>query len=507
MLSIAFVRFVVLFGCIIGIIVCPPVTEKPPVEEDDKQPSTKEEDEMVDLLSYQKYLREVMTLLMSDSDFAQKILDVGNELSQKSGEIAKHLDFVSRGIRTRLDEVKRKELDRLRQMMRLRGHLQSSLKSVNPEIVLPSIDKDRLLAHLDHNNPNSFEVSDLAKLIQQATKDLEQIDVKRREEFKNYEMEKEVVRREELEKLDEAQRAEEEKKFQDMQQRHKDHPKVHHPGNEAQLQEVWEESDGLNKDDFDPRTFFHLHDSNGDGELDQGEIEALFQQELDKVYNASAPEDDMTERYEEMNRMREHVMNEVDKNKDKMISLEEFLESTKSEEFKKDEGWKSLDEQKVYSDEELEEFQRQYEELQRKEYAKEQRAKERLAEHDRERLDPKDNNQQVKMMQQQQQDDHQQQGDQVPVQSQQARPLPVQGHQPVQGQGQPAQGQQPVQVQGQQVQGHQQPAQGHQQPVQGHQQPVQGHQQQPVHLEQRQGLAAQPPVQGEQEPGNAQQKL
>lgn len=48
----------------------------------------------------------------------------------------------------------------------------------------------------------------------------------------------------------------------------------------------------------------------------------------------------MTERYEEMNRMREHVMNEVDKNKDKMISLEEFLESTKSEEFKKDEGWK-----------------------------------------------------------------------------------------------------------------------------------------------------------------------
>jgi len=47
MLSIAFVRFVVLFGCIIGIIVCPPVTEKPPVEEDDKQPSTKEEDEMV----------------------------------------------------------------------------------------------------------------------------------------------------------------------------------------------------------------------------------------------------------------------------------------------------------------------------------------------------------------------------------------------------------------------------------------------------------------------------
>lgn len=30
-------------------------------------------------------------------------------------------------------------------------------------------------------------------------------------------------------------------------------------GAEAQLQEVWEEADGLNKNDFDPRTFFYLH--------------------------------------------------------------------------------------------------------------------------------------------------------------------------------------------------------------------------------------------------------
>lgn len=53
--------------------------------------------------------------------------------------------------------------------------------------------------------------------------------MKRREDFKKYEMEKEVVRREEMEKLDETHRAEEEKKFQNMQQKHKDHPKVHHP--------------------------------------------------------------------------------------------------------------------------------------------------------------------------------------------------------------------------------------------------------------------------------------
>ena len=26
-----------------------------------------------------------------------------------------------------------------------------------------------------------------------------------------------------------------------------------------QMEEVWEEDDGLEKDQFDPRTFFHLH--------------------------------------------------------------------------------------------------------------------------------------------------------------------------------------------------------------------------------------------------------
>jgi len=61
--------------------------------------------------------------------------------------------------------------------------------------------------------------------------------------------------------------------------------------------------------------------------------------QLDKAYDPLATEDDMVERYEEMNRMREHVMNEVDKNQDRLISLEEFLDSTRQEQFKNDEEW------------------------------------------------------------------------------------------------------------------------------------------------------------------------
>jgi len=61
--------------------------------------------------------------------------------------------------------------------------------------------------------------------------------------------------------------------------------------------------------------------------------------QLDKVYNSSNPEDDMVERDEEMNRMREHVFTEIDKDQDGFVSLEEFMKSTQTEDFEKDESW------------------------------------------------------------------------------------------------------------------------------------------------------------------------
>jgi len=63
----------------------------------------------------------------------------------------------------------------------------------------------------------------------QATTDLEDIDAKRRKEFKNYELEKEHLRRKELEEMDESKRAEAEKKHEEMKKKHAEHPKLHHP--------------------------------------------------------------------------------------------------------------------------------------------------------------------------------------------------------------------------------------------------------------------------------------
>lgn len=48
-------------------------------------------------------------------------------------------------------------------------------------------------------------------------------------------------------------------------------------------------------------------------------MKTLFLKELDKLYDAGAPEDDIHERREEMERMREHVFNEADLNHDGLI--------------------------------------------------------------------------------------------------------------------------------------------------------------------------------------------
>jgi len=78
----------------------------------------------------------------------------------------------------------------------------------------------------------------------------------------------------------------------------------------------------------------------GNNYLDEFETEALFQNELDKIFNTSDPLYDPRERDEEANRMRQHVFTEIDKNKDMMISKEEFIDATKQREFKNNEEWK-----------------------------------------------------------------------------------------------------------------------------------------------------------------------
>lgn len=62
-----------------------------------------------------------------------------------------------------------------------------------------------------------------------ATKDLENYDKERHEDFKKYEMTKEHDRQEHLKTLDEEERRKEEEHYEEMKKKHADHPKVNHP--------------------------------------------------------------------------------------------------------------------------------------------------------------------------------------------------------------------------------------------------------------------------------------
>ncbi|XP_028287741.1 nucleobindin-2-like [Parambassis ranga] len=67
----------------------------------------------------------------------------------------------------------------------------------------------------------------------------------------------------------------------------------------------------------------------------------------------------MVEMEEERLRMREHVMNEVDTNKDRLVSLSEFMAATKKQEFYEKDEWGTLDQNPLYTEEELREYEQQ----------------------------------------------------------------------------------------------------------------------------------------------------
>ncbi|XP_020648445.3 nucleobindin-1 [Pogona vitticeps] len=330
---------------LLGLATCVPIDrpkEKQQAETPPEAPDTG--------LYYHRYLQEVINVLETDGHFREK-LQAANAEDIKSGKLSKELDFVSHHVRTKLDELKRQEVSRLR--MLLKAKMDATMEQ---DVQIDHLALLKQFEHLDPQNQHTFEARDLELLIQAATKDLENYDAAHHEEFKRYEMMKEHERREYLKSLDEEKRRQEEAHFEELKKKHKEHPKVNVPGSRDQLKEVWQETDGLDPNEFNPKTFFKLHDTNSDGVLDEQELEALFTKELEKVYDPRNEEDDMVEMEEERLRMREHVMQNVDLNKDRLVTLDEFLKSTQKKEFNEVDGWKTVDETQIYSEAELQRF-------------------------------------------------------------------------------------------------------------------------------------------------------
>ncbi|CAG5038915.1 unnamed protein product [Parnassius apollo] len=303
---------------------------------------------MEEYMEYHRYLKEVVQALESDPDFRER-LEKADEEDVRSGKIAEQLDFVNHNVRSKLDEIKRRELDRLRHLATKQFELTNDLEINTGKI--PSNE------HLDHGNPHTFEIEDLKKLIKKTTADLEAADKQRKKQFKEYEMQKEFEKHQKMEAMDEAQKKEYMEKLKQEEDAKKHHQPLHHPGSKQQLEEVWEKQDNMDQQ-FDPKAFFMMHDVDGNGVWDADEVKALFIKELDKVYGPGGPNKDLHERAEEMERMREHVFKENDRNRDGLIDFHEFMMETQKAEFNQDEGWKPIDENQIYSQAEYEEFER-----------------------------------------------------------------------------------------------------------------------------------------------------
>ncbi|XP_065226346.1 nucleobindin-2-like isoform X2 [Planococcus citri] len=292
-------------------------------------------------IEYTRYLQQVIETLEKDEQFKKK-LESADEHDIKSAKIADELEFVNHHVRSKLDELKRTELDRLRALVR---------ESAHANLTPPG--------HIDHENPNTFEVKDFKKLIKKVAEDLEDADKKRKQMFKEYEMQKHFEREETIKNMTEDERKQFLAKEEEERKREAEaKKKIHHPGSKQQLEEVWVEQDHMNKNDFNPKTFFVMHDVDGNGFLDEEEVKALFMKELDKLYVQGMPHADLMERAEEMERMREHVFLEMDRNRDRLISWQEFHAMSLRPEFNEDTGWDPIDEQKVYSPEEMAAFEK-----------------------------------------------------------------------------------------------------------------------------------------------------
>ena len=106
----------------------------------------------------------------------------------------------------------------------------------------------------------------------------------RKRQFKKYEMEKELKHRMALRAMNEYDRKVQEALDEEEKQKKVEHAKnIKHPGNKAQLEEVWE-NEGFDKASFNPKTFFKMHDVNNDGEWDDFEVEAIFEKEVEELF-------------------------------------------------------------------------------------------------------------------------------------------------------------------------------------------------------------------------------
>ena len=102
---------------------------------------------------YARYLKQVIEILENDDDYVKKLLNASEE-ELRTGRVADDLDLVKHDVRTKLDELKRQEVERQRMIRRQMNDHLNGLKE--REYWNPLFDDD---------NPDFFGPEDFKKLL------------------------------------------------------------------------------------------------------------------------------------------------------------------------------------------------------------------------------------------------------------------------------------------------------------------------------------------------------
>lgn len=134
--------------CVIGLAV---LCVAPPVRKDKKKADT--ETEAKGDPEYARYLKQVIEILENDDDYVKKLLNASEE-ELRTGQVADDLDLVKHDVRTKLDELKRQEVERQRMLRRQMNDHINGLK-----------EREYWNPLFDDENPNFFGPEDFKKLL------------------------------------------------------------------------------------------------------------------------------------------------------------------------------------------------------------------------------------------------------------------------------------------------------------------------------------------------------
>uniref|UniRef100_A0A0R3RLY6 EF-hand domain-containing protein n=1 Tax=Elaeophora elaphi TaxID=1147741 RepID=A0A0R3RLY6_9BILA len=312
-------------------------------EEEKRQREEVQKKEIAKYVKYMRYLETVLSILQATPQWKEAMQSMTQE-EMRGGKIAEMVDKLEPHIIEQLAKAKILELQRLEQ--EIRDQLDADGGATH-NIKIPE--------HLDFNNWETFSQEDLRKLVVKIVADMDELERQRKQDFKQYEMKKKAEEDHRMAQMMEMEREQYIQQMEEQRQRHNIHEPLKHPGSRNQLKKVWEDTDKLDKDTYDPTTLFGLHDRNNDGYWSYDELNTIFLPEIEKLNNFSD-----LERLEELYRMRDHVMKQMDTDGDHRVSLAEFLADREAQEEKPDQGWEDISNKEQYTKEELEIFEKEY---------------------------------------------------------------------------------------------------------------------------------------------------